>query len=281
MESSQVAAEEGVRSNALPVKGRTSADPNSSKYGTTPPLSPPPSKRSPSPFVPPPPAQQASSFPTTPEPAPPPANPPAPADDCPTDYRGRPLCPNSPRPPTSLRARSSELADASHEFGLWVLGSLHSLLLSILDLALHLSPFVLASLIVHLLFGVELAALVVEDSIVRIGLSNPLPPSFERGTTFGKRVSRIKWRARGTGERYWRQMLMIGVLATIVVVVGRECWRTGDREGWEDVPFGRFVLQETEGEAAKPQWGTWGRMGPFREVIVLEVRSFLPSFEPC
>lgn len=270
-ESGKIVADEGVRSNALPV-GRTSADPNSSYGISTPPLSPPPCQRSPSPFVPSPP--QAPSLPSTPDPLPPPTEVPTTDDDCPTDYRGRALCPHSPRPSTSLRARSSELADASHEFGLWVLSSLQSLLRSILHLAVNLSPFVLASLIVHLLFFVELAALVLEDSIVRIELSNPLPASFERGTTWGKRMSRMKWRARGTGERYWRQVLGIVALATIVGVVGRECWRTGDREGWEDVPFGRYVLQEVEGEAAKPQWGTWGRMGPFREVIVLEVRSF-------
>ncbi|KAI5475063.1 hypothetical protein MNV49_002055 [Pseudohyphozyma bogoriensis] len=255
----------------MPVKGSTSQDANSSSWApTTPPLSEPPRpSRAASPFIKakriveelqrqeeekerkatgvvetvsgeveggaddttlePSPTDNIDDEDATPLPSP---------SDCPIDFRGRPMCPNETRIPPSLRARSSELADAASEFGVWVLDTFHSLALSLLRV--RLSAYFLTLLVMHLLLGVQLLSLVLEDGIVKTGLANPLPPDFRRGGTLGKRWSRMKWRAKATGQRYWAQLIGIAVLAVVVGVVGKECWMEGEQG--RDVPFGRWAL---------------------------------------
>ena len=193
-------------------------------------------------------------------------------DACPIDYRGRPLCPDSTRVPLSLRKRSSELADATSEFGEWVLASLHALALSLLKV--RLSPWMLYVLVLHSLLGVQLASLVLEDAIVRVGLSDPLPPDFPRANSLAKRVSRFKWRVKAAWRRYWTHAAAVGLLGLVVVGVAVESLRTETTSGWNDVPFGRWLLPTKKLIEVDKKPVSEG-MGPFRELLLLEVRPTL------
>lgn len=184
--------------------------------------------------------------------------------DCPIDYRGRPLCPNTTRIPLSLRKRSSELADALQEFGHFFLTSLHTLFLSLLRI--RLSPYFLFFGIFHLLEAVQLVSLIVEDSIIRIGLSNPLPPDFV-AKSFGKQMTRLKWRCKATASRYWRQMGTIGLLLLVVGLVGRESFKGGRMPSIGGVPFAWLFLSTTDDEQKEVELGfRW-----FKDLVQLEV----------
>lgn len=187
---------------------------------------------------------------------------------CPIDFRGR--CTDETRVSTSLRTRSSELADATNEIGLWVIASLLTLAATLLH-SVQTSPLILAFALMHGLFAIELASLVVEDAIIRLGLSNPLPPDFARAGTLSKRLARWRWRLKATGERYWTHGVVVVGLAVLVGIVGRECWM-GERAakgGWDDVPFGRWILQAAQGDVAVLRG--WGKIAPLRVIIGLEV----------
>lgn len=198
-------------------------------------------------------------------------------EDCPIDYRGRPLCPNTTRQPLSIRKRSSELsselADAVSEFGLFVILTGNLLFQSLFQI--EISPFFLFLFLLHLLNFLQLSSLIMEDTILRTSLSNPLPFDFPRAKTFGKRMTRLRFRWAQTWERFSWEIVGISLGLFIVGVIGIECWR-GDKMGmWEDVPFAwvlsRVVLSEEAKEEVKV-------IGPMRELIALEVRSFFTIF---
>ncbi|KAK4704565.1 hypothetical protein P7C70_g1643, partial [Phenoliferia sp. Uapishka_3] len=197
-----------------------------------------------------------------------------PSNACPIDYRGRPLCPDATRTPLSLRKRSSELADATCEFGEWILSSLHAILLS--TLKLRLSPFVLFLSILHILLGVQLAALILEDAIVRVGLSNPLPADFPRANTFMKRLSRMKWRFIAAWRRYWTHAATILGLGLMVASVTVECAAGPTTSGHDDVPFGRWVIL-TKLSAGGSPWEHAGRLGAYRGFLLFERSYFTDS----
>lgn len=187
------------------------------------------------------------------------------SSECPVDFRGRPLCPNTTREPLSLRKRSSELAEAVSEFGHFVLDSLHSLFSSLLKM--RISPFFLLILILHVLHGVELSLLVMEDSIIRTKLSNPLPPDFPRAKSLGKRLRRWRWRWKETSERFGWEIVGIVLASAVVSGIGWECWSAERRPIWQDVPFGRFLLRENPVESDVEE----RVIGPLRDLVVLEV----------
>lgn len=187
--------------------------------------------------------------------------------ECPVDFRGRPLCPNTTREPLSLRKRSSELAEAVSEFGHFILASLHSLFFSLIKL--RISPFFLLVLILHVLHAVEFGSLVLEDKIIRTKLSNPLPPDFPRAKSLGKRLERLRWRWNGTYERFGWEMGGIALAVVVVFVIGWECWSAERRPMWEDVPFGRFLLPQNRGKPDTEEKVA----GPLRDLVVLEVSA--------
>lgn len=109
--------------------------------------------------------------------------------------------------------------------------------------------------------------------MIRLSLANPLPPDFPRGGTWAKRASRFKWRLQGTWERYWKPSGAVAILALVVLVFIWECWAGDSKKGgWDDVPFGRWVLKERDGHRPLPRIN-WLGIGPFRMLISLQVRS--------
>lgn len=155
---------------AMKVKGATRQDDNTSlSWSTTPPISPPPrAKRSGGPVDTAPTAEESTirispvraesgegTLSTSSEPEP--------EKECPIDFRGRRLCETREAPYIRRRRRSNELAEATSEFGTWVLDSVFTLGRSLLH-SLETSPFVLAILLLSLLCGVQLASLIVRLS---------------------------------------------------------------------------------------------------------------------
>ncbi|KAM0751591.1 hypothetical protein T439DRAFT_324779 [Meredithblackwellia eburnea MCA 4105] len=192
-------------------------------------------------------------------------------EDCPLDYRGRPLCPDSTRVPQSLRQRSSELADASAEFGEWVVESAQTLYLSLLGV--RLNPWMLFTVILHILLAIELASLVLEDAIVRVGLSNPLPPEFPRAKSLSKRLSRAKWRFKAALSRYWTHLVGLVCLATFIALLGLAVKRTPSTHGWRSIPF-KWALPPLDLPTENRKRG--GK-APWRHLILLEVLSAILS----
>ncbi|KDE03890.1 hypothetical protein MVLG_05644 [Microbotryum lychnidis-dioicae p1A1 Lamole] len=185
--------------------------------------------------------------------------------ECPIDYRGRSMCPGVEREHPSFSARSAELssefADAVHEFGLWLLSQF-------LSFRITFSPFKLFVLIIHALSVVQLVALVVEDSIIRTTLANPMPPPFpSAANSFSKRMSRYRWRLEATWSRFWKSILVLGLLlvgGTAVIREGQWGPRNAKRGGWDDVPFAQWVLPgviEVHEGVSK---------GPLRDLVLLE-----------
>ncbi|SCZ90428.1 BZ3500_MvSof-1268-A1-R1_Chr9g10829 [Microbotryum saponariae] len=185
--------------------------------------------------------------------------------ECPIDYRGRAMCPGVEREHPSFSARSAELssefADAVHEFGLWLLSQF-------LSFRITLSPFKLFVLIIHALSVGQLVALIVEDSIIRTTLANPMPPPFpSAANSFSKRMSRYRWRLEATWSRFWKSILVLGLLlvgGTAVIREGQWGPRNAKRGGWDDVPFAQWVLPavvEVHEGVSK---------GPLRDLVLLE-----------
>ncbi|SCV70076.1 BQ2448_1470 [Microbotryum intermedium] len=215
-------------------------------------------------------ASPSTSVPATGDSSPPDSSSTVPAStvdesECPIDYRGRPMCPGVEREQPSFSARSAELssefADAVHEFGLWLLSTL-------LSFRVTLSPFKLFVLIIHTLSLGQLVALIVEDSIVRTTLANPMPTPFPiAANSFSKRMSRYRWRLEATWVRFWKSIILLGLLLGCGAALIREGqWgpRNARRGGWDDVPFAQWVLPGIV-EAHKGV-----RKGPLRDLVLLE-----------
>ncbi|ORY57994.1 hypothetical protein BCR35DRAFT_208920 [Leucosporidium creatinivorum] len=245
----------------MPVKGSTSRESNSSSsWSATPPISPPPPK----------PQQSGVADPSAEEAVKDDFKPSdsqrTPQTDFTRQSRPSPLSLASPPP-------NSELADAFEEFSLFLLSTLHDLLTTLLEW--RPSPFHLFAFLMHLLCFIQLVALLVEDSIVRTTMADPLPKELPRGSTWGKRFSRWNWRGRQLVRRYKGAMGTLGVCAVVCAWIGWEAVMRNEgvkEPGWNDVPAARWVSgmikEVVEGE---------GRRCPFRLVVVIETLAALLS----
>ncbi|KAK4051379.1 hypothetical protein OIV83_002863 [Microbotryomycetes sp. JL201] len=192
--------------------------------------------------------------------------------DCPIDFRGRPVCGNATRTPSSLAKRSSELADASEQLARAILSSLSSVRIT-------LSPFTLFCLLFTLLSGVHLAALVLEDSVLRVQMANPLPPDFARGDTWTKRITRLQWRVNLLTQHFALQLLLCGVLASISGwCLFESAAEVDPANNWADVPFGRWLLSTIDDSDVVLRT----RNGPYRTLLAIESLSALVALlQPC
>ncbi|KAM0789247.1 hypothetical protein ACM66B_000090 [Microbotryomycetes sp. NB124-2] len=198
--------------------------------------------------------------------------------DCPIDFRGRPMCGDATRTPSSLAKRSSELADAAEELALWILSSVASVRIT-------LSPFALFCILFCMLSCIHLAALVLEDSILRLQMANPLPPDFARGDTWTKRISRWQWRVNLLVQRYALQLLVCALLAAVAGwCLFESAAEVNPANNWADVPYGRWLLAALDDSDVSLRT----RNGPYRTLLAIEslsalvaliqpVKHFLPS----
>lgn len=180
--------------------------------------------------------------------------------DCRTDERGRCLEENRR---SSITTRSTELADATAEFGSFLIASTISIFHSIHQL--KVSPFILFSIIIHFLCLIQLITGHMEDLIIRKKISNPLN-EFPVGDSLSKIISRCKWWMIGSFTRYCKELSVLGFLLSFLAISVIECSKCTQGEA---IPFSRWL-----GTAFDVREGGYNQFGMFRIIIFLEVSSF-------
>lgn len=234
--------------------------------------------------------RSATILTTAPESVPSPSPESSTAPACPIDFRGRPLCPGAPPPHhPSFTERKSELADACQAFALWLFSSLMP---NPHDVVRWLGPVGIFIIVLHALLAIQLFALIVEDQIVKIGMSNPMPPLFSsarvgrassdqhrltRGPLYwSKKFSHLRWRTKALLKRFGSMLAAMVMLLSVVSWIGWEAVAKGtlgvdstpDWGSWVDVPLGRWLLEDVSGGERVHRRV---RGGPLRALLVLEV----------
>ncbi|GAA5920571.1 hypothetical protein JCM1841_005738 [Sporobolomyces salmonicolor] len=137
-----------------------------------------------------------------------------------------------------------------------------------------LTPFFLTLLILHVLFIAQAALVALEGILVRTLLSDPLPPSFPlpagaKSLPLSKRLSRLRWRVRVVWKRCGKLLVGAGVILLCVVALLAEgaVW-TGRQEGWNDAIWGRFADSRLPLGQTSMQARGWR---PLRNIAVLEI----------
>lgn len=198
------------------------------------------------------------------------------ASACRVDERGRTICSDQTRIPHPIRQRSSELGEATWEFGAFLIHSLTTLVDIMLSVRLYsptISPFILVVIIFHGLLLIQLTACVIEDGVIKEKLSTKGPCKFSttRGLGWGKRFARMRYRMNYLVQRFGRHLCGLLILGGIACIAARECIGESNSSG---VPFGRlFILEETV-ELSRT-WIRFNGFAPEKTLIALEVSTYV------